>query len=443
MTDLRKLPKVDQLASSPELQGYSQKVRVHAARAAVDHLRREIQSGNGASLLPPAQLAAELAAGMASPSLRPAINLSGVILHTGLGRARLAESVAAHVAAVAASHAAVELDLDSGRRGDRQDHVRDLLCELTGAEDALVVNNAAAGVVLTLTALCSGLDVVLSRGQMVEIGGSFRMPDIVRHSGCNLVEVGCTNKTRLSDYEEVVNDLTGAVLRCHPSNFKIVGFTAEPSLEELAELCKRWDTFLIDDQGSGSLLDLERFGLPSHPTLPGSIAGGASVAIASGDKLLGGPQAGLIVGKKELISTIKKHPLARCVRIDKLTLAALEATIRLYAEGREEEIPTVRYLSRPLGEIDRMARALKRAYAGVARVEDGLTEVGGGSAPGTGLPTRRVGLWSDDAEALAHQLRLSDPAIVGRIEGGCVWLDPRTLEPSELKAVAGVLSGLS
>lgn len=442
MSDLRQLPKVDALANSPALQAFSPKVRVRAAREAVNLLRTEIQSGNGKALRAPELLAAEIAVSIASPGLKPAINLSGVILHTGLGRARLAPSVAEHVARVAQGHAAVEFDLETGRRGDRQDHVRALLTELTGAEDALVVNNAAAGVMLTLSALCSGLEVILSRGQMVEIGGSFRMPDIVRQSGCRLVEVGCTNKTRLSDYEEAISDDTAAILRCHPSNFKIVGFTEEPSMEELAGLCEENALDLIDDQGSGCLIGLERYGLPHQTTLPETIAAGASIAIASGDKLLGGPQAGLIVGRKELIAQIKRHPLARCARIDKLTLAALEATLRLYIEGREDEIPTLRYLGREVSEVRRMAQTLAKAYGSTATVEKGTTEVGGGSAPGTELPTYRVGLETDDPETLSQRLRQSDPPIVGRIEAGKVWLDPRTLEPAELKTVAEALKRL-
>lgn len=442
MTELRLLPKVDELAGIPELERFAPTVRVQAARAAVEALRQEIKAGSKTPVASAEQLAVHLAVAMAQPSMRPAINLSGVILHTGLGRARLADTVAAHVAAVAAAHSPVELDLGSGRRGDRQGHVREMLKQLTGAEDAFVVNNAAAGVVLTLTALCNGSEVVLSRGQMVEIGGTFRMPDIVRQSGCELIEVGCTNKTRLSDFREVVHERTGAVLRCHPSNFKIIGFTEEPSLEDLAALCRETGTLLIDDQGSGSLVDLAKFGLPSHPTLPGSIAGGSSVAIASGDKLLGGPQAGIIVGREDLIAQINRHPLARCVRIDKLTLAALEATLKLYVEGRESEIPTLRYLGRSEAETRRMAQALSRAYAGSSRVEKAITEVGGGSAPGSGVPTFRVGLESTDPEELAVRLRQSDPPIVGRIEGGRVWLDPRTLEPSELKTVALILRTL-
>lgn len=432
---------MDELARSATLSEYPDAVRTEASRLSIAEMRDRLKAGQAEENLEDA--AAEIAKGLMRASLRPAINLSGVILHTGLGRARLAQSAAAHVAKIAASHSAVELDLETGRRGDRQDHTRGLLTKLTGAEDSLVVNNAAAGVLLTLSALAQGREVILSRGQMVEIGGSFRMPDIVRQSGCKLVEVGCTNKTRLADYADAITPDTAAILRCHPSNFRIVGFTAEPPIEELAALCRESGIMLLDDQGNGSLMDLTKYGIADTSTLPGSISGGADIAIASGDKLLGGPQAGLIVGRAHLIDTIRKHPLARAVRIDKLTLACLEATLMLYAQGREKEIPTLAAISKPVEEIRRSAKALARAFGSVAVVESGETEVGGGSAPGCGLPTIRVGLAADDPEALARKLRLGDPPIVGRIEDGRVWLDPRTLAADELPVVVAALKKLS
>lgn len=437
MTELRKLPSVDVLARDPLLSGYPEKLRTQAAREAVNSLRQEAREGKTIDLSSAAEVAERFAQSLANRTLQPAINLSGVVLHTGLGRARLAPYAVAHLNAVASAHAAVEFDLEDGTRGDRQERARELLRELTGAEDALVVNNAAAGVFLSLTALCSGTDVVLSRGQMVEIGGSFRMPDIVRQSGCNLVEVGCTNKTRVSDFEEVVWMDTGAILRCHPSNYKIIGFTAEPTLEELAELAHERGTIVIDDQGSGCLIDTTQFGLPPQATLQSSVKGGADITIASGDKLLGGPQAGLIIGRSEYIETIKSHPLARAVRVDKLTLAALEATLRLYTHGRELEIPTLRYLSRPLSAVRRDALKISRAVPNSV-VSRGATEVGGGSAPGTGVPTWRVGLPGKPDE-LAKKLRSGSPPIIGRIEQDRVWLDPRTLEQGEMTAL---LNGL-
>lgn len=388
------------------------------------------------------KLAAQEAGRLMLPSLRSAINLSGVILHTGLGRARLAKEAAARLREVANGHSAVELDVESGKRGDRQRHVRDLLCELTGAEDALVVNNAAAAVLLSLTSLAQGREVILSRGQMVEIGGSFRMPDIVRASGCKLIEVGCTNKTRLGDYQSAITENTAAILRCHPSNFKIVGFTEEPSSAELAELAHGQGLLLLDDVGAGCLVDLRAYGLAHQPTLQESLIAGADAVMASGDKLLGGPQAGLLLGKAEAVAKAKRHPLARVLRVDKLTLAALEATLRLYTTGRETDIPTIRYLTRPTDEIKSLARRVARAYPGKARIEKGFTEVGGGSLPGEGIPTWRAGLESSDVDGLASQLRMNSKPIIGRIEDGLLWFDPRTAEIEEIRVVERALKGL-
>ena len=429
--DLRQLPQVDALSRFPELAGYPDAVRTAAARVGVDSARSRLKAGEAAD---PVALALAEAERRMSVSLVGAINLSGVILHTGLGRARLATAAVDQMTEVASGYAAVEFDLDSGDRGDRQSHVRSLLLELTGAEDALVVNNAAAGVLLTLSALAAGREVVLSRGQMVEIGGSFRMPDVVRQSGCHLMEVGCTNKTRLSDYQAASRPETAAWLRCHPSNFRVVGFVEEPSLVELAAGARASDVHLIDDQGNGALLDPAEFGLPTGETLPFS-ARYADVSIASGDKLLGGPQAGIIVGKRDLVRALGRHPLARAVRVDKLTLAALEATLRLYANGQTDEIPTIRYLHRSLEETRRLAERI--APAG-AVVEPGQTEVGSGSVPGVGLLTWRVGL-SGDVVAIARALRTGRPAIVGRIEANRLWLDPRTLEENEVEAVVARL----
>ena len=436
MAELRNLPKVDVLANTSSLAGYTEAVRTDAARAAVAWAREEIAAGREVESGRIEAEALRVAAARVRPSLDRAINLSGVILHTGLGRARLGPSVAEHLLRVAEGHASLEFDLGSGQRGDRQTHVEALLTELTGSEAALVVNNAAAAVFLSLNALAAGKEVVLSRGQMVEIGGSFRMPDIVRRSGCRLVEVGCTNKTRLSDYDEAVGADTAAFLRCHPSNFAIVGFTDEPSLADLVELAHRRGQLLIDDMGSGCLVDTRNYGLPKQATLQEAVASGADIVTASGDKLLGGPQAGLVVGSKACVGAMKRHPLARALRVDKLTLAALEATLRLYATGRhEEEIPTLSYLARPLEPLLKVARRLARAYSGEAVVEAGITEVGGGSAPGTGVPTWRVGLVCHDADALLSALRAADPPVVARIENGRVWLDPRTLDDSEVRDV--------
>lgn len=440
MSDLRQLPKVDVLAASPMLTGFSARIRTAAARAAVGELREAMKSnGKPVDLKDAERIAVEHAQRLSQSSLRRVINASGIILHTGLGRARLAEPAAQAIADAARDHSNTELDLESGERGDRQSHVRELLQRLTGAEDALIVNNCAAAIQLSLTALCTGREAFLSRGEMVEIGGSFRMPDIVRASGCRLVEVGCTNKSRLSDYEGRISEDTGVLLRCHPSNFRIVGFQESPSDADLSALAKEYGLLFLHDLGNGCLWDLRQFGLPKETTVQEAISDGADVVTISGDKLLGGPQAGLILGRANVVALIKRHPLARAMRVDKLTLAGLEATLRLHAEGRLAEIPTYRYLARPIGDIEKAAKKIAKAWAG-AKVESGFTEVGGGAAPGQGLPTYRVGLPSSDPEALHHQLRNGPSPILGRIEKGLVWLDPRTVEPSELAEIVAVLT---
>lgn len=442
MADLKHLPKIDVLASSPSLEGYSQAVRTKAARAAVASLREEAKSGNGVDFGRAETLAVLEAARIGGSSMKRVLNATGVILHTGLGRARLPEAAAKRLYEVARSHTATEIDLFSGERGDRQDHVRDLLLELTGAEDALVVNNCAAAVFLTLTALCNGKEVILSRGEMVEIGGSFRMPDIVRQSGCTLVEIGCTNKTRLSDYSKAITENTAAILRCHPSNYRIVGFTETPPSNRLKELASERGIAFIHDLGNGCPFDTIQFGLQKELTVQEAIAEGADVVTASGDKMLGGPQAGLILGRKSQVQSIAKHPLARAVRVDKLTLAALEATLQLHAEKSLDQVPVYRYLNKPSEEVKRDAQRIAKAYKSESTVEQGLTEVGGGSVPGTGILTWHVGLVAADPELLAKKLRTSDPAVLARIEKNRVWLDPRTLEKDEVAEVVRIVAAL-
>jgi L-seryl-tRNA(Ser) seleniumtransferase len=440
MRDLSGLPKVDVLAASEALDGFPDRVRILAAQRAIEIERDAQRRGEpkGDVLGHAVKLSREIVA----PRLVPTINASGVVLHTGLGRARLAPAAVEAVLAAAASHVAVELDLASGKRGDRQELVRDLICSLTGAEDAIVVNNCASAVLLALSALAKGGEVILSRGQMVEIGGSFRMPDIVRRSGCKLVEVGCTNKTHLSDFEEAITTRTRAILRCHPSNFKVVGFVEEPSVKDLAELAHGKDFPLIDDVGSGCLVDTTAFGLPREPRFGESLREGADLALASGDKLLGGPQAGLIIGKQEFVRKLARHPLARAVRVDKFTLAGLSATLQLYVQGRESTIPTLKYLGRSQDEVRAAATVLASGFPG-AVVDYGLTEIGGGSLPGVGVPTWRCGLPVKNADRLAQALRTGSPSVLARIEKGMVWLDPRTMEQAEVEATVQRLRELA
>lgn len=436
-----RIPSVDELSRSGGLVEFPPAVRVDAARIAVAELREQALLSDEIEFSDFESLAYYRAAELTSLRTVPAINMSGVLLHTGLGRARLAPSAVDAVAAVAASHSVVELDLETGRRGSRIGHVEDLLCELTGAEAAFVVNNCAGAVFLTLAALCGGREVVLSRGQMVEIGGAFRMPDIVRESGCRLVEVGCTNKTRLTDFESVVSEDTAAFLRCHPSNFKIVGFSESPSAAELSELARRSGLILIDDVGSGCLVDTTQFGLERERTLRDAITDGADVVMASGDKLLGGPQAGIILGRWTLIDAIARHPLARALRIDKLTLAALEATLRIYREGREDEIPLLGYASRSLDEVKGYAERLCRAYPGASEVVETETEVGGGSMPGSGIKSFSAALATESPDELARALRLSNPPVICRVKDQSVLLDPRSAEDEEVSIVCGLLEG--
>jgi L-seryl-tRNA(Ser) seleniumtransferase len=422
------------LASSAELASLPDRIRVSAARRVIEAAREQILKGIAVDVEVLAMRAAEVGREMSGQNLRACINMTGVILHTGLGRARLAPSAVQAVERAAASHLGVEFDFEEGARGNRQDHVRGALKELTGAEDALVVNNAAGAIVLALSALASGRDVLLSRGQMVEIGGSFRIPEIVKASGARLVEVGCTNKTHLSDYR--ISRQTAAVLVCHRSNFELSGFVSEPTVGELTQL----GVPVIDDMGTGCLVDTSAFGLPRTRTFQDSVAEGAAVSIGSGDKLLGGPQAGIIVGNKEVVSMLSRHPLARAMRVDKLTLAALAATLQLYLAGREREVPTIKYLSRSIEEVKDMAERLAAQIEGEMIIEISEFEVGGGAGSGMRGPSYRVGIVCESPADLARSLRLQSPSVIGRIESDVLWLDPRCVEDDELATAARVIN---
>lgn len=435
----RAIPSVDRLISDPALASFPDMVRRLAAREAASRARRAIAQGEPVESQSVVAWAAIAAEELVRASVRPAINMSGVVLHTGLGRARMAAEAERAAAIASRAHVTVEIDIESGKRGDRQAHLRGLLCELTGAEDALVVNNGAAALFLSLNALCAGKEVMLSRGQMVEIGGSFRMPDIVTSSSCRLVEVGCTNKTRVSDYLKGKSKDCVAVLRCHPSNFQIVGFHEEPAAAELAKFAHKEGLVLIDDVGSGCLIETERFGLPHERTLREALEDGADLVTASGDKLLGGPQAGLLLGRRDLIQRIAKHPLARALRIDKMTLAALEATLRLYREGREAEIPIWTCLSRSVEDVRLDAETIAIASPTPCSVVECRSEIGGGSLPGTTVPSARTGFLNVSADKAASAFRHCPVAVFGYIEDGVFWLDPRTAEPDEVGTVCSFL----
>jgi len=376
-------------------------------------------------------------------SLKPVINATGVVLHTNLGRAPLPEEVLHRIEAVASGYSNLEFDLGIGERGERYSHVRQLLCDITGAEDAIVVNNNAAAVLLCLSAVASGREVVVSRGQLVEIGGSFRIPDVMAQSGAKLVEVGTTNKTHLRDYEMAINENTALLLKVHTSNFKLVGFTSQVADEDLKALGAKYHLPVMEDLGSGVLVDLRPYGFPGEPTVQDSVKAGIDLVTFSGDKLLGGPQAGVILGKEEYISKIKRHPLTRAVRIDKLTLAALEAVLRLYKDGRWKHIPVLSMLIESKDEMEDRARRLAAGLEGVLKgkgevetVSD-VSQAGGGSLPGAEIPTTCVAISADGLSAgeMAQRLRQVPVPVIARIKKDKLLFDLRTISEKDIEKI--------
>jgi L-seryl-tRNA(Ser) seleniumtransferase len=429
MSDLRALPSVDRLAAELDV---AHPIAVIAARAVIDERRAELRAGATDDVDLRARAEARVARiGQRSP--RPVLNATGVIVHTNLGRAPLAADAQAAVARVARGYSNLEWDLERGVRGSRHDHVAALLGELTGAEAAMAVNNCAAAVLLAAAALAGpGREIVVSRGQLVEIGGGFRIPEVVAQAGATLVEVGTTNRTRRADYERAIGPATGAILRAHPSNFRQLGFVQEVEIEALCELGPP----VIDDVGSGNLAeDLEA--LADEPPVRRSVAAGAALVCFSGDKLLGGPQAGLLVGRADAVAAARAHPLARALRLDKLSLAALEATLALYRdpERARREVPVLAMLT--AGEPALRARA-ERLAEGIGEVVEGVAKVGGGALPLLELPGPVVAV-TGPAEALAARLRAADPPVVGRIQDGRLLLDPRTLAEDEVDLVRAAL----
>jgi L-seryl-tRNA(Ser) seleniumtransferase len=380
-----------------------------------------------------------------APTLRRVINATGVIIHTNLGRAPLSNATRAAMDEVSQGYSTLEYDLEAGRRGHRTVHAERLLCDLTGAEAALVVNNNAGAVLLALTGLALGRGVVISRGQLVEIGGGFRVPDVMAQSGARLVEVGTTNRTHLRDYAAALKAKSEAdtdaalILRAHHSNFRIVGFTSEPTMEELVALGDEHGLPVMDDLGSGALLKTEHFGLAHEPMVQESVEAGAAVVCFSGDKLLGGPQAGIIVGQAEYVNPLKSHPLARALRADKLCLVGLQATLLHYLkEEATEQVPVWRMIAAPLAEIERRAERWQKRLrqAGVAaQVIDGNSTVGGGSLPGEMLPTKLLALTVAHPNQLDAALRAAAPPVIGRIQDDQLVLDPRTVLPDEEQAL--------
>jgi L-seryl-tRNA(Ser) seleniumtransferase len=442
---LRRLPSVDKLLGEKPIKDLSpsfpHELIVSVLRETLENYRTGISQGQ--EDLPLNQIAKNVASqiqAIAKPSLRPLINATGVVLHTNLGRAPLSEETIAAMDIVSRSYNNLEFDLESGDRGSRHGHIEPRLCRLTGAEAGLAINNNAAAVLLGLSALAKRKEVIVSRGQAVEIGGGFRIPDVMRQSGAKLVEVGTTNCTYTRDYEQAITPQTSALLRVHSSNFQVVGFTQMVTLEELVGLGRQHQIPIFDDLGSGCPLDTAQFGLAHEPTIQESIASGVDLAFFSGDKLLGGPQAGIIMGKKEYIDKLKRHPLVRAMRLDKTRMAGLAATLLHYIKGEATaKVPVWKMISLSVPEIERRAHLWADPLGPTGRVIDGESVIGGGSLPGATLPTRLVAIGDAKkpglAQKLARSLRFQEPPIIGRINENVLLLDPRTVRTEEDEAV--------
>ena len=454
---LRLLPSVDEILQSATGQQlitqYSRTMTLRALRATLAQARADIRHGAACPSFEELLATAEqILQREQQPHLRPLINATGVIINTNLGRSPLSQEALQAVQQVAGGYSNLEYELEAGERGSRHTHVSALLRDLTGAEAALVTNNNAAAVLLALSSLAMGSEVIISRGQLVEIGGGFRVPDVMRQSGCQLVEVGTTNRTRISDYQAALNEHTALLLSVHPSNFLITGFTESTPVSALAELAHRHKLLVMHDLGSGCLLASEHYGLAHEPTPQESLAAEADVVCFSGDKLLGGPQAGILVGKADILARIAKHPLMRAVRIDKMTLAALEATLRHYQRNEAEmHIPIWRMISARPEKIANRARTwtMKLQAQGIpARTQRGESTIGGGSLPGETLPTTLLALDAAQlplpVDELAKRLRLRSTPIITRILRDTLLLDPRTvLEEQDEEVVQGLGEDIS
>jgi L-seryl-tRNA(Ser) seleniumtransferase len=458
---LRKIPAVDRLLMSPRIESvsdtYPRELILKGINQILDRLRTKIQEGE---TVLDSELSIESVSGqvverltvISRPSLRPVINATGVVVHTNLGRSILAESVLERFRSVGGGYSNLEYNLDQGTRGSRYTHVEDILVELTSAEAATVVNNNAAAVLISLETLAKEREVVVSRGQLVEIGGSFRIPDVMRKSGAKMVEVGTTNKTHLRDYEEVIGPETALLLKIHTSNFQIMGFTEEVPLVDLVALGARYGIPVMEDLGSGCLIDFSTYGLIKEPLVQEVLEQGADLVTFSGDKLLGGPQAGIILGRKNLVDGIKKNQLSRALRIDKLTLMALEETLRLYRDKAVavKEIPTLRMICEPYNSLNKKAKRLIRLIGTLEarnftlELADAHSRVGGGALPLLELPTRLLCLVPGklSTQFLEAWFRSYDPPVIPRVEKERVLLDVRTIQQRELRSVAQAIKEL-
>jgi L-seryl-tRNA(Ser) seleniumtransferase len=443
---LRNLPPVNDLLIDADMliETFGRAAVLEVLRATLDETRTAILQ-NGATTAPDKERllasAGESLAARFAVSLRPVINATGVVLHTNLGRAPLAASAIDAIQRVAAGYSNLEYDLSTGGRGKRQHHIEAMVAQVIGAPAAMVVNNAASAVMLTLSALAKGREVVISRGQLVEIGGGFRVPDVMAQSGALLVEVGTTNRTRLDDYARAITEQTALLMRAHASNFRMMGFTEETPLVDMANVAHQHEIFCVDDLGSGALLDTASFGLSHEPTVAESLAAGVDAVMFSGDKLLGGPQAGIIAGKTEVLDQLKGHPLARAIRVDKLTIAALVATLDHYRRGQAvTHIPVWQMIARPLEDIENAAKIWADAVPGDLLQSE--STVGGGSLPGETLPTVVFAPHVDSANDAQATLRAFDPPVIARVKDERLLLDPRTVLAHQMEAVAAALRTL-
>lgn len=458
----RQIPGIDSLMAAEEIKPLQKKYgyasALEAARAAEEEIRGELRRFSDEA---PERLTEqirrlperikELLEKRRLGGMQRVINATGIILHTNLGRAPLGREMMEQISGMMTGYTNLEFCLEDGSRGSRYDHFAEMLCRLTGAEAAVAVNNNAAAVLLMLTALTSGREVLVSRGELVEIGGKFRVPEVCVQSGARLVEVGCTNRTYVEDYENAVTEDTAAFLKVHTSNYKITGFTHTPSVGELVQAGHRRGIPVLVDLGSGSLTDFKEYGLPGEETVRKLMESGADIVSFSGDKLMGGPQAGILVGKKELIDRISRHPLMRALRIDRFTAAALEATIEIYEEKQEiwTKIPVLEMMKRPLETLTEMAQQLKDSLENtekevILQVVQTETYPGGGSMPQEALPGAALSIKHAriSSEALAGRLRCQNPPVVGRIEKDCVLLEMRTIFPEELPVLSEILQGI-
>ena len=452
---LANLPSVDEYLKSPYgqnwLKTYNRKTVLRAIRETIDAKRKEILDGNDPELSLDA-LSGDIESSikrLSAYKLKPLINATGVVIHTNLGRSALSEKALENVTAIAAGYSNLEYEIAQGKRGKRYSHLKDVLTEITGAEDAVVVNNNAAAVLICLDTFAKGKEVIVSRGELVEIGGSFRIPDVMESSGAILREVGTTNKTHPADYENAFCGNTALILKVHQSNYKVIGFTEEVSTEDLAKLGREFKTPFVADLGSGSIISLEKYGIHGEPTVMDVIKAGADLVTFSGDKLLGGPQAGIIVGKKKLVQKIQKNPMLRAMRIDKMTFAALEATFMQYLDEEKavRDIPTVRMLTEPQEVIKKRARkiltTLKKSISEQATLDviSDQSRAGGGSLPETNFPTFSVSIkpLNIKVNALEKRLRLGEPPVIARIKEDTLLIDARTIEDREIKILVNCI----